>query len=131
MKPANHAAILLMLVIMVSCGKPVKSVLGDWLWVETSGGLLPPVTPENSGQTARLSLSKDYWTFYENGQQTERLQIKIRRRSSGLIIDTDIPNGDKVIEFLSDDEITVTFYGGPNTDCQDCTVRRFVRVKDN
>ena len=117
----------LVLVLLLSCGEPVKSVLGEWQWVETSGGLLPPVTPENSGQTARLVLRRDQWTYFENGQQTEELAIKIKSRAVGLIIDVESSVNDKLINFLSDDEITITYYGGPKTDCQDCAVMRFIR----
>jgi hypothetical protein len=120
--------LILGLLFLSSCGEPVKAVLGDWIWVETTGGLLPPVTPENSGQTARLRLTRDLWIRFENGQETERLSIKMKRRSAGLVVETSLPEGDKIINFLNDDEITVTWYGGPNTDCQDCAVMRYVRA---
>jgi hypothetical protein len=132
MKPQlfRHA-FLAILLLLYSCGEPVKTVLGDWIWVESTGGLLPAVTPENSGQTARLNLSRNYWTYYENGQETERFAIKINRSSQGLIIKTNLPEGDKIVKFINDDEITVTWYGGKNSDCQDCVVRRFIRAAND
>lgn len=122
--------LILSLLLLGSCSEPVKSVLDDWVWVESTGGLLPPITPENSGQSITLKISRDKWILIENGIVTEDHTIKIKRRSKGLIIDKDIPNGDKVINFLNDDEITITYYGGKNTDCQDCSVMRFIRASN-
>ena len=118
----------LVFILLISCGEPIKSVLGDWQWIETTGGLLPARTPENVGKTARLTLERNQWTYYENGLQAEQFAIKIKRKSVGLIIEASKQGHNKIVDFINDNEITITYYGGPNSDCQDCAVRRFVRL---
>ena len=116
------------MVFLLSCGERVTTVLGEWQWVETTGGLLPARTPENTGNTARLSLTKDQWTYFENGLESEQFPIKLRRRSAGIIIDSEVANMDKIVTVLNENEISITYYGGPNTDCEDCAVLRFARA---
>ena len=121
---------IILLVLLTTCGKPVKLVLGEWLWVETTGGLQPPRTSESTGTRASLTITRDQWSYFENGQEVERYQIDIKRRSKGLIITSDLSDNDKLVEFINDDEISITYYGGPNSDCQDSNISRFSRIRD-
>lgn len=112
-------------------GDQENTIVGKWSWTNTSGGLMPDITPVTEGYTMTLMLTADFkFVTYKNGSIARSGSYSIVKRSNTDFIrfDSDawpIYQPDEGLE-ISHPSADVLALGN---DAADGPKYRFVRVK--
>lgn len=84
MKTIKYFAFLILaILILISCEShsnidDSSSIIGNWIWVESSGGIAGETnTPESTGNQIELEINKYTVKRFENGELMSELAYKI------------------------------------------------------
>lgn len=109
-------------------GEIVESIVGEWNWVKSTGGIADiTYTPQTTGENRELVISSDSLKHYTNGELVSKIKYKIEMvHIDDEVLKMIVPEPEEVIRQFFVLEQNRLFL---IDDCADCFISEYKRMK--